>query len=450
MRLGVVLAVALAALAATAGPADACSCATPIDPRGLVVQADAAFVGTLVERHDPGDPDSFHPVTLVFRVDEALKGPLGATVEVTTSASSASCGIDGEIGRQAAVVLRRQGGAWTAGLCDQLDPAMLRAAARPLPSPNGLGPPAFVVGGRFGDVTTIALDGRLRTLAYGRGEGTVRALAVCPGGRRVAEAAWRPGGATLRVRKAAGLGIVRRWRIALPLQPAAVRCADPLGRRVDLFATSLDSPARARLLTASGDGVRTLWSGTALYASFAAGVAYLSAGSQATALVRLDLDTGQAARIASLPPYTGALVPNQAGTRLAAVASGARFAATPAPSRLVAVDLSRRPTARSVSLRSSLAGDVLWLRDGRLLLMPHGDNNGPRLFDRSLRPLGRLQGASTFSPGWFGGTTAVRDDAVVGVDYRGRLLRAGLPDGPVRAARLLPGPVVNALVAVET
>jgi hypothetical protein len=131
------------------------------------------------------------------------------------------------------------------------------------------------------------------------------------------------------------------------------------------------------------------------------------------------------------------------------VASGARFAATPAPSRLVVVDVSRRPTARSVSLGSSLTGDVVWLRDGRLLLVAHGDAGGPRLFDRSLRPLGRLPGAAAFSPGLFGGTVAVRGDAVVGFDYGGRLFRARLPGGPVGVGQPLPGPIVNALVAVE-
>jgi hypothetical protein len=431
----------LAALAATAGPARACSCAGPIDPRGVLASADAAFVGTLVERRDPGDPDSFHPVTLVFRVDEALKGPLGPTVEVTTAASSASCGIGGEVGSQAGVVLRRQRGMWTAGLCDQLSPAALRAAARPLPVPDGAGPPAFLLGGRFGDVTTISLDRRLRTLAYGKGDGTVRAIAACPGARRVAEAASRAGGVTLRVREATGLRIVRRWRLSLPptLQPGAVGCADGDGRRVFLFLTSYDRPALARVLTAAA-GVRTVWRGTAQHASFVGSVAYLSAGRTGTALLRLHLGTGRAARIAALPPSTGPLVADAAGTSLAGVAQDTA-SASPTSSRLVVVEIGRRPAStRSVSLESSLGGDVAWLSDGRLLLLPHGRSK-VRLFDRSLRP------HPGFS-GWPGGRAVIRGGALYGIDSAGRLVRASLPRGPVRAVRLLPGLAVNAVIAL--
>lgn len=441
MRLALALTVALAALAATAGPAQACSCAGPIDPRGVLASADAAFVGTLVERRDPGGNSSGSPVTLVFKVEEALKGSLGETVEVTTAASSASCGIDAEIGSQTGVVLRRQGGVWTAGLCDQLSAAALRAAAQPLPAPDGAGPPAFLVGGRFGDVTTIALDRRLRTLAYGKGEGTVRAIAVCPGSRRIADASWRDGGVTLRVREAASLRVVRRWRIALPptLQPGALGCADPQGRRVHVFVTSYDRPALARVLATAGDGVRTLWRGTAQFASFAGSVAYLTAGRTGTALVRVDLDSGRATRLVALPPYTGPLVPDPTGTSLAAVANDA--SATPTSSRLVVVDIGHRPArTRSVPLVSGLTGDVAWLSGGRLLFLPYGRSTA-RIFDPSLRT------RPGFS-GWPGGRAVVRADALLGIDFAGRLVTASLPRGPVRAVRLLPGPVVTTVVAI--
>jgi hypothetical protein len=78
--------------------AAACSCAGGVDPRVVLREADAAFVGTVIERRESHrDPDdavwsSGDPVTLVFRVEESVKGDLGTLVEVETSFSGASCG----------------------------------------------------------------------------------------------------------------------------------------------------------------------------------------------------------------------------------------------------------------------------------------------------------------------------------------------------------------------
>ena len=67
---GVVATVAV--VAATATPAHACSCAMR-DPRSLVAQTDAAFVGRLIERRDLGDGRA----VFTFRVERRVKGAMG-------------------------------------------------------------------------------------------------------------------------------------------------------------------------------------------------------------------------------------------------------------------------------------------------------------------------------------------------------------------------------------
>ena len=199
-RAAACVAVAAAALAAGVQPARACSCARE-DPRTVLARADAAFVGTLLERRE-GRParSSADPVTLVFRVLESVKGRLGSTVEVVTAASGASCGVEARIGQTIGLFLERVGGVWQSNLCRQVSPSELRAAARPLPRPDGRGPVAFLVGGRFGPARTLALDAQGRTLAYGRGEGESLMVSVCPGGRRVAEVVRAGRGVAVAVR----------------------------------------------------------------------------------------------------------------------------------------------------------------------------------------------------------------------------------------------------------
>lgn len=112
--------------------AAACSCAVG-DPRQMLREADAAFVGTLVARHverqDGRLFSSGDPAMLVFRVEEAVKGDLGELVEVETAASGASCGIEAPVGQRIGLFLTRTSGGWASSLCQQIDPSVLLAAA---------------------------------------------------------------------------------------------------------------------------------------------------------------------------------------------------------------------------------------------------------------------------------------------------------------------------------
>jgi hypothetical protein len=123
-RLGfLALAVVVAAAAAGAGPecAHACTCA-PLAPERALAEADAAFVGTLLERRVSGDE-----ATLVFAVERRLKGPLGDRVEVQTHAQGGMCGIQDDPGARMGLFLGRAGDAWQGGTCGRGTPRAFAA-----------------------------------------------------------------------------------------------------------------------------------------------------------------------------------------------------------------------------------------------------------------------------------------------------------------------------------
>ena len=106
-----------------------------------------------------------------------------------SSSNGASCGLEVGVGQRIGLLLdMADDGAWTSGLCAQIDPDVLLKAAEPLPPPDGVGPVRFVVGGNLGENRLMALDRKGRTLGYGTGDGDARDVDVCPGAARVLEA----------------------------------------------------------------------------------------------------------------------------------------------------------------------------------------------------------------------------------------------------------------------
>ena len=110
---------ALGLVAVTATAAHACSCAMA-SPRAYVAGADVVFTGTLVQV-DPrprrpvmssGDPATYH-----FDVHEVLKGEVPANARVTSAVDGASCGLEGMAVDREYVVYANGDDELTANLC---------------------------------------------------------------------------------------------------------------------------------------------------------------------------------------------------------------------------------------------------------------------------------------------------------------------------------------------
>jgi hypothetical protein len=362
---------------------------------------------------------------LTYRVERALKGAIGATVEVKTAPNGAACGIEAPVGTRAGLVLDRRGGAWHGHLCWQFAPEDLIAAAA-LPAPNGRWPAAMYVGGRFGPARTIALDANGRTLGYGVGSGTVQ-HAACPGGRRVVELVERGSNLAVAVRELPMFWLVREQR--LPRREygvASLQCVDPLGERLAVFSSGPD--ARGLLAQITPRGVAVLWRGKAFYASFWRNVAFVQAHARGgTRIVRIDLRTGTAKTLGTVRPWgLYELVPNATGTLLA----GDSYKEGIGDPRLVVIDLSRRPiSARTIPLGADPVGETLWLTGDTFAYLVDGTM---RTYGASLRPTGRI-------PGWTAADGVVVGRKAYGVTHGGALIRADLATRKVRVIRRLPG-----------
>ena len=111
---------------------------------------------------------------------------LGRKVEVLGDQFS-SCAFDWKVGQRVGAFLHRTRGRWTTSLCSLSTAGELERATRPYPRAVGRGRVALLAGGNFGDARLMALDPSGRILGYGFGQGAVRRISVCPGGRVAAE-----------------------------------------------------------------------------------------------------------------------------------------------------------------------------------------------------------------------------------------------------------------------
>jgi hypothetical protein len=435
-----VLVLCVAALAAAAESAQACSCAMP-DPRSALASADGAFVGTVVSRRDTADSRA----VLTFEVERALKGSLGERVDVVTAGDSAGCGLELPVGTRTALVLDRSDGAWHGGLCGQFSPDDLLAAAKPLPTPNGKGPVALVVGGQFGAVRLMALDASGRTLAYGKGTGSTTLISLCPGGKRLAEIAFdlRDGSYELAIRETASLRRIRTQMLRLPAKRTleGLHCQNAAGASALLFARRwcCDAPDGSAVYRVSRGGLSAIWHGAAYNAGLTSQTVYIcgpASGASGT-IRRLDLRTGRLTTIVSLDSACGRFNPDSNGQRLAGVAAGIAGRAY-----ITVVDPKPDPpVVRRVRLRGDPGfGDIFWLSDNRLVFLPSDGLNVARVLDRRLRTLSRFR--------WSARGAAARGSTVFGLGHNGTLVAANLPSGPMRTIRRLPSPTAYAIAAV--
>lgn len=411
----------LAALAVTVEPARACSCIQP-DPWSILPKADGAFVGRLVSRREVDQGRA----VLTFSVERAVKGKIGKTVEVVTASNGAACGIETPVGQRIGLFLLREGGSWHGHLCWQVSAEDLLAAAA-LPAPNGTGPAALYVGGRFGPARTMALDAKGRTLAYGLGSGPTDLLSPCPGGQRLAEMS----GSELAIREAPSLRAVRTRRVQLPGKriPVALQCEDSAGSSAVVFAEWPlgDAPFRSAIYRITSSRIRAVWQGTAHLSSLTPGTAYLNAGAAAKRLISVDLQTGRVTHL-TRRPVSASVVPDATGRRFA----GVEYLLLER-SRVVLLDLtSKPPTIRIAPLAApEVLGEIHWLAHKQLVFLPLDRRDTARVLDLQLNTRSRFR--------WIAGDTTLVGSTVFGVNTNKTLVAAKVPFGSQRVVRHLPG-----------
>jgi hypothetical protein len=167
-RMRVLFAIAALAVACLLLPASASASCVPPRPAPMLADADAAFIGRLVEERSD---------RWVFAVDEAVKGALGGRVEVVREGIT-SVSLTPVLGRTIALLLQGDAASgWRSNACLELAPTELRAAeANPnlrcrLPLIDSV---RFRVPGRV-DVALRRLDDPVTTVRVDWGDGTVSA-----------------------------------------------------------------------------------------------------------------------------------------------------------------------------------------------------------------------------------------------------------------------------------
>lgn len=451
-QLALLAALSLPFVAVPPSPAGACSCANG-DPRDRLTAADGAFIGELVGRRETGPLGSIvssgRDVIYTFEVADVFKGDLGATVDVHSPAEGVSCGFEVTPGEEIGVLLEASGGKWQSGLCGQIEPRELRAAAAPLPAPSGRGPVAFVLGGGFGEARLLALDRHARTLSYGFGAGYATHLSPCPGAGRLLEVVGdHPRASTLALRKLPGLDLI--WEQVLRGMPRShdpmeLTCLDRRGAAYVFTSDRGEPVARSRLLRVSRGKTSVLYRGSARSIAFGEGIAYVNEGSWGRDISRLNLRSGQVTPVITGPRYTSHLVLSPDGSALATQVWGDSDRGSRPPQAVVMDHLESSPPRLQTTIighaNRIVTGDMVWLDTDRFGFFPGGgDNDRAIVFDRSLRELGGFDD-------WSASTTLLVGDIVVGVGW-GRFSVAELPNGPPRTARHFESPETFALAAI--
>lgn len=416
MKLGAAV-LACAALLAQAGPALACSCAE-LDPRERLGDGDVAFIGRVAAKRALGGSRSFDErYEYTLAVERDFNADLGPELTISSITSGATCGFEWEPGQRVAAFLYRQGGEWSTSLCSLVSPAELVRATVPYPTPLGQGRMRVLVGGEYGSARVMALDDD-GILAYGRGRGSVEALARCPGGRRVAELVSGPRGTRVAIRSLRTLDVLRSRGV--DRDTIALSCADAAGDR--LYAATL-SYARRRpwsrvridaLRARSAERVATV---AGEIVELRRGRAFVAGPSRVRAI---DLDSGRVRSLARIErPVSIASSPD--GRSLAVL--GERSLRVLSRRSVVGMDV---PGSAALS----------WLDSGRLLLAGY----------RAVRVLdaGTLRQTSRHR---LGGYLFASTPSQVFALERYRLRRLDLASGAVTELPALPDPDTRALLA---
>jgi hypothetical protein len=134
-RIALGIAVVVGSMLGFADASHACSRTVPrfaADASAIVSNADAAFVGTIVEIRPlppPAPPVAGPgPSVLTFTVEERVKGALHDRVEIV-SFGSGMCGIDGTVGNRMGLLLTRKQGAYGPWSAEEVPITLFRKAA---------------------------------------------------------------------------------------------------------------------------------------------------------------------------------------------------------------------------------------------------------------------------------------------------------------------------------
>jgi hypothetical protein len=439
-RFLLVLVLAAAALVLPSPPpAAACSCMTS-DVRERLPEVDGAFVGTLLSRDEPTPVDgvvrSDGLVRYRFSVERVVKGGIGSgEVDVWSSSSGASCGLETPVGQRTGLLLEHDGDRWTSNLCAQADPDVLIRAGRPLPPPPGTPPPAVLVGTTHGPGRMVSLDGQGRVIAYGTGHGNVTKIDFCPGGTDLVEvytspgehSYYRPGVAR---RSTTDLTVVWERFLSSEEQPNYVAvddvaCADPdsgevLALLVEERYTDSGEARREVRIVAYGRDVepRLLWRGEGTTGTFTADgrAAFVNGGRDGRDLLRLDLATPTGATVRSLvrlPAGTGPLALSPDGRRLAGATThlSGTAADTPPALKAVVVDLAPSPPAVTEAALAPNQGaytTALWSGSDRVVFAPAWNGEPVRVFDPALTEVASW-------PGWGASQATIVSGRLVGL-----------------------------------
>ena len=418
---------------ATAQAAHACSCA-PGDPRDALHRADGAFVGTFVGRTEVDDQTAIYS----FEVETAVKGTIGATVDVRSSSNGASCGLEVGIGQRIGLLLdTAEDGEWTSGLCSQIDAEVLLQAAQPLPPPDGVGPVRFVVGGNLGENRLMALDRKGRTLGYGAGEGDAKDVDVCPGAARVLEAVVVHRKAQLVLRELPSLDVVRTITLVETGRPWLPHAACLRGNGGRLLAFERHR-AEYWLHEVTGSTDHVVWHGHARDVTIQDGRAFVIDGRD---LFEVNVRSGVLGLVAPVPAHVQGVTISPDGAMVAGFVFGPGYGVAQAPSRVVSVRIADGVT-RDFQLTDYALGDVVWVDTGTIAYLPGGsDDQHAWLLDaRTMRSVGGFDG-------WYAVESVVLGGTAFGIGW-GQLSRAGLDDGDVRLVRAFEAPLTSVLDVV--
>jgi hypothetical protein len=396
--------------------AHACSCGGG-DPREMLQHADGAFIGTVVSGRDAAPPDrkvssSGDPWDWTFRVEETIKGDIGDEVVVRSGLpSGGTCGLDLKRGQRVGLLLERYDGVWRSGSCSIVGADELHRAGQPPPTPDGLGPPAFLAA-TTGEHSVVTLDGQGRVLRYGDGKDHVR-FDMCRGGRWAAEvdemsgfvdgrpyiALGRRSVETLELRDAGRLVPLELPEPDEPFSVGTISCRNPTASDVYVFAEHPGSGHDLLLRVTDGKVRRILKEHIGAVAfSRVDEVAFVTTGKAGRErdLVALDLRTLDRRRIATLSGGVWALDVDATGTRILGRAVLDVRTESGRPSvELFTVGMD----GENLRTRKAMAGNAVWVGDH---VAATRWDAGLDIFDAQLRLL-------TSEPRWEGGITPVGD-----------------------------------------